>query len=424
TYALGHDEVKPLTNKTHDPFGGWGASLVDSLSTMMVMGLDETMDAVIPEISKINFQLDENVSVFESIIRYLGGLLSAYELSDARHPILLQKAEELAQALLPAFDTASGLPYHLWNPVKKESLNNSTLIAEVGTVQLEFMVLSHHTRNPVYAQKAQKITDWLDKAGYRHGLNIVGLFPTDIDVHRGRFKDATCTFGAMGDSAFEYFLKEYLLAEGSVPQYGRLYLHSIDSMKRYMLRQLPGSELLFLPPFDTRHHTAKRTMDHLTCFVPGMLAMGAKTFDRPDDMVVAKGLLETCVYMYRSTATGLCSENWQFENDEPYNPLTYSKSREQLTASRDWWYMQGNSAQDTLVEHETSGNAHDQETVTQSYQLPPVSLPRPSGLQSMDRRYLLRPETVESIWILYRVTGDPKYQVSVDRYKDDDPPFF
>ena len=45
---------------------------------------------------------------FETVIRYLGGMLSAYALS--HEPILLERADELGQKLSPVFDTPSGLP--------------------------------------------------------------------------------------------------------------------------------------------------------------------------------------------------------------------------------------------------------------------------------------------------------------------------
>jgi mannosyl-oligosaccharide alpha-1,2-mannosidase len=38
-------------------------------------------------------------SIFESTIRYLGGLISAYELSGKQYPVLVQKAQQLADRL-------------------------------------------------------------------------------------------------------------------------------------------------------------------------------------------------------------------------------------------------------------------------------------------------------------------------------------
>ena len=53
---------------------------------------------------------------FETVIRYLGGLLSAYALSG--DPILLSRADDLGKMLLPAFNTPSGLPAYAVNTVK------------------------------------------------------------------------------------------------------------------------------------------------------------------------------------------------------------------------------------------------------------------------------------------------------------------
>ena len=56
------------------------------------------------------------IPFFETTIRYLGGLLSAYALSGEK--ILLTKADELAEALLPVFNTKSGFPIFAINPVQ------------------------------------------------------------------------------------------------------------------------------------------------------------------------------------------------------------------------------------------------------------------------------------------------------------------
>ena len=59
-------------------------------------------------ISSHTFGNAGSVSVFETTIRELGGLLSAYDLSKDR--VFLDKALELGGMLANAFNTASGLP--------------------------------------------------------------------------------------------------------------------------------------------------------------------------------------------------------------------------------------------------------------------------------------------------------------------------
>ena len=119
-------------------------------------------------------------------------------------------------------------------------MDNSTLLADMASLQLEFFTLSHYTGNPIFAKKvrmllyyayiqltslnqAQAITDFLDSAGYAHGVRLPGLYPNEIDLDAGYFTDsewsiayindkiahdyiymlAIASFGAMGDSAYE-----------------------------------------------------------------------------------------------------------------------------------------------------------------------------------------------------------------------------
>lgn len=115
-YAFGFDELKPLTNRSHNPFGGLGATIIDSLSTMLVMDLQDEVQQLLPWTESLNVTVNVPISVFETTIRCMGGLLSAYELS--QQEVFLKKAEEIGQALLPAFDTPFGIPYYHFNPHK------------------------------------------------------------------------------------------------------------------------------------------------------------------------------------------------------------------------------------------------------------------------------------------------------------------
>ena len=56
-----------------------------------------------------------DVSVFEVTIRFIGGLLSAYYLSG--DILFANKAKEVADILMPAFDTKTGIPFALVNPI-------------------------------------------------------------------------------------------------------------------------------------------------------------------------------------------------------------------------------------------------------------------------------------------------------------------
>ena len=82
---------------------------------------------------------DTDVNLFETTIRVLGGLLSAYHLSDG-DPLYRDKAEQLAERLLPAFDSASGIPFSDVNlgtgAAHPPKWTTQSSLAEVGTIDL------------------------------------------------------------------------------------------------------------------------------------------------------------------------------------------------------------------------------------------------------------------------------------------------
>lgn len=99
--AWGRDEVSPITGSGRDTFGGWGATLVDALDTLWIMGLEDEFELALKQVAKIDFTTTTlaKIPVFETTIRYLGGLLGAYDLSDGKYQILLDKAIEIGDVL-------------------------------------------------------------------------------------------------------------------------------------------------------------------------------------------------------------------------------------------------------------------------------------------------------------------------------------
>lgn len=130
THALPHDELRPVTLAYKDPFGGWGATLVDALDTLWIMGLTREFDKAVKLVADIDFTTNSmgNMRVFETVIRYLGGLVGAWDLATEGgqssaykngdkegYQILLAKAQELADVLLGAFDTPNRMPILSWD---------------------------------------------------------------------------------------------------------------------------------------------------------------------------------------------------------------------------------------------------------------------------------------------------------------------
>ncbi len=115
--AWGENELKPLTQKGHSAsiFGPSkiGATIVDSLDTLYIMGLhDEYQRARDWVAHELNFDtVRAEVSVFETNIRFVGGLLTMFALSG--DVMYKDRAYNLAKKLLPAFETPTGIPMAL-----------------------------------------------------------------------------------------------------------------------------------------------------------------------------------------------------------------------------------------------------------------------------------------------------------------------
>ena len=120
TRALGHDELRPVTESHRNPFNHWGATLVDALDTLWIMDMKTEFAGAVDVVKKIDFTTSarRDIPVFETAIRYLGGLLGAYDVSGHRYTVLLDKAVQLADILLGAFDTPNRMPvlYYDWAP--------------------------------------------------------------------------------------------------------------------------------------------------------------------------------------------------------------------------------------------------------------------------------------------------------------------
>lgn len=117
THAWLQDEVGPLSGGSRNYFGGWAATLVDALDTLRIMNMKDEIELAVNAVPEIDFtKIDEQtLNTFETTIRYLGGFLAAYGLSDEKYPILIEKALELGEMLYVAFDTPNRMPITRWD---------------------------------------------------------------------------------------------------------------------------------------------------------------------------------------------------------------------------------------------------------------------------------------------------------------------
>jgi ER degradation enhancer, mannosidase alpha-like 2 len=218
TYAWPRDELMPLSCTGADTLGGYWLTLLDTLDTLAVLGrLDEFEVQSRNMISELrNFDTDRNVSVFETNIRVLGGLISAHfvaadklgaDASDVADAMLLL-AVDLADRLAVAFDTQTGIPYGTVNLRSgvPSGETTETCTAGGGTFALEFGMLSRLTGNWTYDRLARRAVRalWSRKSP----LSLVG---NHIDVSSGRWTHKESSVGSGIDSYLEYLLKAAVL---------------------------------------------------------------------------------------------------------------------------------------------------------------------------------------------------------------------
>ena len=200
-HAWGRDQIKPIS-------GGYesfplkdrhlGLSLIEAMDTLWVMRLDaEFADALRWVRANLDFAIDGEVSVFETSIRLIGGLLSAHLAS--RDAVLLERARDLADRLLPAFDTATGMPYRFVNLKTGAKRGPLTNPAEVGTYLPEWGTLSRLTGDPRYRAAAKRAV-----VAIYDRRSSLGLLADAIDADTGIWASRRATIGPPSDSYYEY----------------------------------------------------------------------------------------------------------------------------------------------------------------------------------------------------------------------------
>ena len=339
TAAFGKDEFMPLSKGTKQ-WGdgrGIGATMIDALDTLLLAEINDEADAVIDWVDKsLHYDQDIKVSVFETTIRVLGGLISAYQRTGKAS--LIRQAVDLGKRLAKAFDTPSGVPDNYvnlqtghhegagWN-------GGAAILSELGSLQMEFRALSDITGDKKYDSIAQRAIEAIKNhcgSGFCprnfHGNIPVGGSPAGL--------------GSFGDSFYEYLLKYWILTGKSNAMYDELWTkaaaHVMSTSSTIGGHYVPNSA------------ETGNTMEHLACFSGGLFALSYHHTKNEEHLKAAEAIAETCHFMYESMATKLA---------------------------------------------------------------PDVARILPNGdLEVHDAKYILRPETVETYFYLWKVTHNPKYR--------------
>lgn len=276
-------------------------------------------------------------------------------------------------------------------------------MSEIGSLSLEFTRLTQLTGDPKYYDAIQRIANELERQ--QGNTRLPGMWPISVDMQTPSFKeDTSFTLGAMSDSLYEYFPKQYILLGGLLTQPKKLYENFIGVAKERLFFRIYNPDNKPLTFSGSAH--IRRSGDvvllprteHLTCFVGGMVGLASKVFDRPQELELAEELTNACVWAYDNNVNGI--------GPEIFTVMPCPKDGD-CKWSDDVWYEAISNA--TFFKTEDSKDpvaamAKHAQGIIKDNRLTP-------GMVAVnDQRYILRPEAIESVFIMYRITGNRKWQ--------------
>lgn len=375
-YAWTKDELMPLSAKGKESFSGWSAQLVDALDTLWIMGLKDDFNLAVKEVALIDWSKTKSggvVNLFEVTIRYLGGLLAAYDLS--QEPILLAKAVELGNTLYATFDTPNRLPSH-WLDYEKAKQGTQTADDKMsgaagGTLCMEFTRLAQITGEDKFYDAVERINMFFRR--FQNETTLPGMWPIWMNYRDEEMLESSYSIAGSADSQYEYLVKMHPLLSGLNPEYPEMAIKALDTIRDNLLfRPMTPKEdnILFAGSIKINGNDTQFSadMDHLTCFAGGMYALAGKLFTRDDYLDLGSRLTAGCVWEYDAMPSGIMPESATFVAcDKLDGPCPFDTER-----------------------------------------MPPTDDPRrPGGFLSVKgRHYLLRPEAIESVFYMWRITGD------------------
>jgi mannosyl-oligosaccharide alpha-1,2-mannosidase len=400
-YAWLKDEVAPASGGYRTRFNGWAATLIDSLDTLWLMGLKTEFEEAVAAVEGIDFDTPDGlpINVFETTIRYLGGLLGAYDVSHGQYPALLKKAGEVGDMLLYSFRTPNRMPILRWHKISVEVAPADAVMSELGSLSLEFTRLSQLTGEPKYLDAVERITDCI----YSQQMStlVPGLLPTTVNARECDFSQGReFSLGARVDSAYEYMAKMHQLTAGRESRNIEMYARAMKPITQQLLFKPMTSTYTDILLAGTLKVYREGTqpefqpqMQHLSCFAGGLIALGAKLLVWEYEVTVAERLTRGCIWASNITQTGIMPESFYVvpctdPDDCPWNDDAWGAGM-----------LQMNSFDEKPSDKQLP--------MGERLKLKAERLRMPKGMTAIgSREYKLRPEAIESVFVLYRITGD------------------
>jgi mannosyl-oligosaccharide alpha-1,2-mannosidase len=190
----------------------------------------------------------------------------------------------------------------------------------------------------------------------------------------------------------EHLIKQYLQTSKQEPIYIEMWNQALEGVRKHLVTYSADANVTVLGELpDGIGGELLPRMEHLACFLPGTIALGATgglpleearklstwSVKQESEMALAQELTQTCWGMYKVNPTGLASEITHFRVHTP--PLM--------------------EAGHVVVPLEHLDDD------------PHAAWRKDYLVDSHEAQNLQRPETAESLFYMWRITGDERYRV-------------
>ncbi|OAA62961.1 1,2-a-D-mannosidase [Cordyceps fumosorosea ARSEF 2679] len=376
-HAWGYDVLHPRRRDGEDDRNGWALTVIDALSTAIIMKDKNVTAKSVEIISTLDFGTTKKradpISVFKATAHYLGGLVGSYgilhgnmppvEGKDKNGKWMLDQAKTLADGLSVAFDAPTGIPDPTvyFNPAKVKSGADRSSAAEIGTLLLEWTYLSDLIGDDKYYKMAQKAENYLLRP-YGAPEAWPGLIGTWVGVKDGEFKDSSGGWGSHMGSFYDYLIKMYLYDPKWFSEHKDRWVKAADSTIAYLASQPSSrSNLTFLKSYDGQSTTAES--EHAAAFAGGTFILGGLALNETKYIDFGLQLTDSYYQTYK-TPSGIGPEGFRW------------------------------------VDAQLGGSPPSDQ----------AGFYNESGFWASSPGWGLRPEMVESLYYAYQVTRDRKYQ--------------
>jgi mannosyl-oligosaccharide alpha-1,2-mannosidase len=308
------------------------------------------------------------------------------------HEVLKAKAIEVGDLLYAGFNTEKGIPVDFINFEQAKSgegliVESEVVSASPGTITLEFSRLSQITGDDKYYAAVSRLMDVFYEG--QNATKLPGMWPMMVSMRKPDVVSGyQFTIGGNADSLYEYLPKAHALlgsADPSAAKFEAMSRAFMDTAMRnlFFAPMIPGQEDILISGNVDVHESGPSLdpeSEHLSCFIGGLYALGGRLFNNDEYLDNGIRLARGCAYAYQSFPSGIMPERYNMV-------LCPGPDRRKRCAWDEKRYAE--------------------DAATRPQHKPHL----PKGFTTAkDPRYILRPEAIESVFILWRITGDPVWR--------------